>query len=338
MKALVYLGPRQLEIRQLAVPEVGANEILLGVRATGICGSDQGGFLGRDKRRVPPLVLGHEFSGEILKVGTAVARAEPGVAVCVYPFATCGQCQYCLAEQHQRCAHRKLFGLHAPGAFAEYVSVPEECVFPMPDGMTYLEGALVEPLATALHSLERSPPVKGKVVLIFGAGPIGLLQYLVAKHSGAASVAIVEPNGYRRETAQRMGADLTVDPTEGDPVEAVREWTGGRGVDVAFDAAGSGLSREHAIAALAAGGTIVLVGLEDERSALNIRMIQAGELDLRGSYAYTRREFQTALSLLEQRVFPISQFVSEAPLESGPRIFEELTTGETCQIKVVLTM
>ena len=338
MKALVYTAARQMEIQELPHPRPKPDEILLAVRASGVCGSDQGGFLGRDKRRIPPLVLGHEFSGQILEVGSKVEGVRPGMDVCVYPLVTCGQCRHCAGGQHHRCVHRRLFGLDLQGAFADYLLVPEQCLFPMPPGMTYVQGALAEPLATAIHAVSASANIRGGTGVVFGAGPIGIFHLLAAKHKGAARIAVVERNPHRLEAVRRLNADLVVDPRDVDPVETILDWTAGHGVDFAFDAAGNDLCRQQAIAALASGGTLTLVGLEEETSIVNIRRLQTGELTLRGSYAYTREDFAEALSLLEKGIIPAEELVSEVPLECGLQVFQELTAENPRKIKVVFTM
>ena len=205
MKALVYTAPRRVELQELPEPPVNPNEVLVGIRAVGVCGSDLEGFLGRSKKRVPPLVLGHEFCGEIVKIGKDICGFRVGDAVAVYPLVTCGQCEYCKSQRHQICPARKVYGLDRHGALAEYVSAPEGCLFRIPPGMTFQEGALVEPLANALHVLERCPALEGKTGLVYGGGPIGLLVFWAAKHFGLRRVAVVDLNPRRLAIFEKLG-------------------------------------------------------------------------------------------------------------------------------------
>jgi L-iditol 2-dehydrogenase len=338
VKALVYTQPYRLEVRDLPDPVLRSNEALVQTRAVGVCGSDLHGFSGRSKRRVPPLVLGHEFSGEIAATGSDISRFKAGDKVIVYPLVFCGLCEYCLRNWQQLCVSRKLFGLDFHGAMAEYVAVPEDCIIPLPSGLSYSAGALVEPLAVGLHVLEQCSNVAGKTGLIYGAGGIGLLTYLSARQMGASSLAVVDRNPHRLEKIKELGADLTVNANEQDPVEMVLAWTRGRGVDFAVDAVGVRASQLNTIACTASGGTVVVVGLVDSTCEIDFQRIILRELRIRGSYAYTKPEFQQALSWIAQGVIPAEKFVSEASLWDGQKVFEELTTGSSKLTKVILTI
>jgi len=338
VKALVYTQPRRLEVQDLSDPPVGSKEALIRIKAVGVCGSDLHGFSGHSKRRVPPLVLGHEFSGEIVATGAGVSGFQSGDRVIVYPLVTCGHCAYCLSNCQQLCASRKLFGLDFHGAMAEYVSVPEDCIIALPSGLSYTAGALVEPLAVGLHVLEKCSNVSGKTGLIYGAGGIALLTYLAVRHMGASLVAVVDRNPHRLEKIKELGADLTINANEKDPVEMVLEWTGGRGVDFAVDAVGVRTSQLNTIACTASGGTVVVVGLADSTCEIDFQRIILRELSIRGSYAYTKPEFHQALSWIARGVIPAEKFVSEAALWDGQHVFEELTTGSSKLAKVILTI
>jgi threonine dehydrogenase-like Zn-dependent dehydrogenase len=260
------------------------------------------------------------------------------MAVAVYPLVTCGQCRYCHSNQHQVCPSRKLFGLDVHGALAEYISVPQECLFPMPAGRTYLEGALTEPFANALHVLERCSGIEGKTGLIYGAGSIGLLVYLAARHLGAKRLAVVDHNPYRLETVRRLGADLVVNSEEQDPVKTILDWSQMAGVDFSVDAVGETVCRKNAMTCTAPKGTMVMVGLVDDLCEIDARLTITRELALKGSYAYTRENFAQALSFIEQRILPTESFVSEALLDQGQQIFEELTSRRSQKTKVIFRL
>jgi L-iditol 2-dehydrogenase len=333
MKALVYTAPRHLEMLDLPEPKPKAGEVLVKIRAVGVCGSDLHGFLGRSKKRVPPLVLGHEFCGEVATSGRAEDIAL-GAAVAVYPIVSCGACEYCITQRDNLCATRQVYGLDFHGGLAEFASVPTRCLFPIPASMSFVEGSLVEPLANAIHIVGRCGPVHGRTGLIYGAGPIGILCALVAKQSGAR-IAIVDRNAHRLTKTKELGADLTVDASARDPVTSILEWTNGRGVDFSIDAVGTAQCRENSIACTATGGAVICIGLEDEICAVNTRPIVTREVDLKGAYAYTRLDFAEALSMLERKRLPAELLVTKADLAQGQAIFDDLASGHSSILKAV---
>ena len=326
MKALVYTAPRRLEMLELPDPRPKWDEVLVKVRAGGVCGSDLHGFLGRSKKRVPPLILGHEFSGEVAQTGDTVA---------VYPIVSCGTCEYCTTDRENLCSVRRVYGLDFDGGLAEFASVPTRCIFPIPPSMSFVEGSLVEPLANAIHVLDKCSPVRGRTVLVYGAGPIGMLCAFVARQSGARSVAVVDRNVHRLAKTRELAADLTIDASDEDPVNVVREWTAGRGVDFAIDAVGNKQCRENSMACTASGGTVVCIGLEEEVCAVDTRAVVTRELNVKGAYAYTRANFAEAISMLERRLLPWQPLVTKASLSEGQAIFDDLAAGNSAILKAV---
>jgi threonine dehydrogenase-like Zn-dependent dehydrogenase len=201
--------------------------------------------------------------------------------------------------------------------------------------MSFIAGSLVEPLANAVHALGRCGDVRGRRGLIYGAGPIGMLCALVAKHRGAESLAVVDRNPQRLGKMKELAADLTVDASSEEPVHAVLEWTGGQGVDFAIDAVGNTICRQNAITATATGGTVLCIGLEEEVCAVDTRTVVTREVDLRGAYAYTRADFAEALSILERKQLPCEALVTRSALAGGQSIFEELAGGQSSIMKAV---
>jgi threonine dehydrogenase-like Zn-dependent dehydrogenase len=336
MKALVYTAPRQLEIRELPVPEVNSNELLVRVRAAGVCGSDLDGFLGKSKKRVPPLVLGHEFSGEVIIPQNCTTELRAGDRVAVFPLMSCGKCRYCRSGLHHICPTRRVYGLDFHGGLAEYVAAPLACLFKLPESMSFAEGALVEPLANAIHVLGRLPSIQDRSGVVYGAGPIGALVCWTAKYLGAARVAVVDMNPNRLAKMKDLGADLLFHArSDRDVVNDALEWTGGKGTDFAVDAVGHGACRRNILAMMAPGSAAVWVGLGEDSCELNGRAIVTRELEIRGSYAYGFKDFAQALEILARHVFPVPHFVSERPLESGQQVFEELAGGQSGLMKVV---
>jgi len=334
MKALVYTEPMKLELLEISEPRLGTGDVFVRVQACGVCGSDLHGFRGTSRKRVPPLVLGHEFSGDVIERSNST-RFDTGLMAAVYPLLCCGECRYCGSGHENLCPSRRVFGLDLHGGLAEFVAVPEECVFPLPSGMTHVEGTLVEPLANALHVVNRIPDVRGATGLIYGAGPIGLLSLFAAKEAGVARMAVVDRNQHRLRTALEFGAELAIDASQQDPVKVVQDWTDRYGVDFSVDAVGTDLCRHKTAACTAPAGTVVCIGLDQEICSVDTRPFVVRELDVRGAYAYTRREFAKALEILATRKFPYKAFVTTSNIHAGQRMFEELVEGQSTIVKAV---
>jgi L-iditol 2-dehydrogenase len=334
MKALVYTAPRQLQILDLPDPTPKTGEVLVRIRAAGVCGSDLHGFLGHSRKRVPPLVLGHEFTGEVADGGQA-AGFGTGNQVAVYPIISCGICGYCTSDRENLCPSKRVYGLDLNGGLAEYVCVPARCLFRLPASLSFLEGSLIEPLANAVHVLKRLPDVRGQSGLIYGAGPIGMLCAFAAAQLGARRIAVVDRNPRRLASMSQLGVSRTVDATAEDPVSSILGWTAGHGVDFSIDAVGNRACRRNTIDCTAAGGTVVCIGLEEEVCAVDTRPLVTREVDLKGSYAYTRADFAEAISLLERKLLPWNDLVTKAQLVQGQAIFDDLASGSSAIMKAV---
>jgi L-iditol 2-dehydrogenase len=335
MKALVYTRPMNVEVRDLDAPQLRDSDVLVRVRACGVCGSDLHGFRGNSSRRVPPLVLGHEFSGEIVENGNS-RRLRIGSQVAVYPLLCCGNCPYCSSGRENLCPSRRVFGLDLHGGLAEFVAVSEDCLFLLASGMSDIEGALVEPMANALHILSRIPNVRGSTGLIYGAGPIGLLSVYTAHEAGAARLVVVDRNPHRLQFARHFGADVVIDASKEDPVEVIRGSTpNGQGVDFAIEAVGTDTCRRNAITCTAAGGTVACVGLDQEICSVDTRPLVIREVDIRGVYAYTRKEFAAAIDILAAHRLDWEPWVTTANMDAGQRVFEELAGGQSPILKAV---
>jgi L-iditol 2-dehydrogenase len=324
MKGLVYTQPFRVEMMDLPEPELQTNQVLVRVRACGICGSDLLGFAGKSKKRIPPLVLGHELSGEVVGVGAEVKDVECGARVSVFPLSSCGVCVYCESGRNHLCANRHLMGLDIPGGFEEFVAVPSSAVFKLPESISYVEAALVEPLATAIHVIAK---VKGEFwdsIAILGAGTVGLLVLQVARLAGFSTIAISDLSDNRLDVAKNLGADLTVNGKSQDLLQEILRFTNGNGADVVIDAVGTSKTRQQAIAAVKRGGTIALVGLNEEQTELNLYEVVAREIQICGSYAYSRADFGKAIDLISSGKIDAKSWVQKVPLDQGQEIFQNL--------------
>jgi 2-desacetyl-2-hydroxyethyl bacteriochlorophyllide A dehydrogenase len=338
MKALVWEGPRLMVMREQDTPRAVTSEVVLRVAFVGICGSELSGYLGHNALRVPPLVMGHEFSGEIVELGETALNVNPslklGQQVTVNPLICCGHCDYCKSGLNHLCPSRKLIGAHRAGAFAEFVSVPAELVHVLPANTSTRVGALAEPVAVAVRIAELAGTVQDQTVLIMGAGPIGLLVLQILKARGARQVFVADLDAERLEMAGKLGAEI-LNPKAVDVVGTIKEATNGLGAPVSVDAVGAAVTRAQCIAATRSGGTVILSGLHEEASQMPAADIIRREITLKGSFAYTPANFAQGLEILIQNKIYLDGIV-EAPLEEGGKWFERLISAPGNIAKVLL--
>jgi L-iditol 2-dehydrogenase len=326
VKALVYPAWDQLEVREVPEPVPAPGEVVLRVAAAGICGSEIEAFVSRSPRRTPPLILGHEFCGEVRAVGDGVTTVRPGDRVVANSLITCGRCDFCLDGLGHLCPERGVFGMSRPGAFAELVTAPARCLVPLPEKVSPIQGALVEPLANAVHVFGLVPERFPETVVVIGAGTIGLMCLQVAKAAGALRLVSVDTNDARLEVAHALGAEPVFNPAREDPAAAVREFTRGRGADVVVDAVGTSRTRLAAVGASRAGGTVVWIGLHADATELSGHQVVLGERTVRGSYAVAVRDLRTAVGLFAHGKVDITSWVRPFPLDEGARVFRQLAT------------
>jgi 2-desacetyl-2-hydroxyethyl bacteriochlorophyllide A dehydrogenase len=307
----VWHGGSDLRLERQAVPPLGAGDVLVEVALCGVCGTDVHILAGEFPMYNPPRVLGHEFSGTVRAVGSLVTAVQPGDQVAVEPSVPCGSCFFCGEGLPYMCALRKSFH----GGFGEYTVAPQEALFPIPAGVSLDAAALSEPLSCCLHTINRSAMRPGDRVAIVGAGIIGLLLLQLARRAGAARILVSDPAPHRRETAQRLGADVVVDPLATDVAAAGRDMTGGIGVDVALEAVGSVQTVRDCLALPRRGGTAVVMGVAPPTAEVPLRPYELfdRELTIKGSFirAYEFRRTVDLLPLLEldsliTDVFPLT--------------------------------
>jgi threonine 3-dehydrogenase len=287
MLGLVKTGPGPgLVLMDVPVPTMGINDVLIRVHKTGICGTDLhiddwDAWAARTIK--PPLTVGHEFVGEVVEVGTNVADFAEGDLVSGEGHVVCGRCRHCLAGRRNLCANTIGLGVGRDGAFAEYVVLPMTNVWHHWHGIDEEVAAIFDPFGNAVHTA-LAFPVLGEDVLVSGAGPIGLMATAVARHAGARHVVVCEPNAYRRALAVRMGATLVVDPKERALADVFEELDMVEGFDVALEMSGSPTALRNAIAVMAHGGGIAILGIPTEEIALDVNAIVFKMLTLRGIY------------------------------------------------------
>ena len=326
MKALVYTGTKASEIREQPEPELRPGDALVGIEAVGICGSDMHAWHGHDPRRVPPMILGHEAAGTVLD-GSA-----PGRRVVLNPLITCGRCRYCTGGRSNLCPERELIGMQRPGAFAERIAIPERNLIEVPDGMAPQHAALTEPCATAWHAVELGraalwQPLAESRVLVIGGGSVGLLAGLILRHHGCAELRLAEVNPLRRETVAAAGLEV-FDPLAA-PAEADR-------IDLVVDAVGSEKTRAAAIEAVAAGGVVSHLGLQDWAGDFDARRVTLAEIAFLGVYTYTEADLRASLAALHQGNLGDLAWAEPRSLAEGAEAFHDLDQGRSPAAKIVL--
>jgi threonine 3-dehydrogenase len=301
MRALVKTsqGPG-LELREMPMPEVGINDVLVRVRKAGICGTDlhiEAWDHWAQEHIAPPLVVGHEFVGEIVAVGANVSDFRAGEIVSGEGHVVCGRCRHCLAGRRHLCAHTIGLGVGRDGAFAEYVALPMTNVWHQWDGIDEDVAAVFDPFGNAVHTALHFP-VLGEDVLVSGAGPIGLMAIAVVRHAGARFVVVTEPNPYRRRLAERMGATTVIDPAAGDLAEVQRELGMVEGFDVVLEMSGVPSAVRGAIAHMAHGGGLAQLGLPAEEITLDFDEIILKMLTVAGIYGREMYETWYKMSVM----------------------------------------
>jgi threonine dehydrogenase-like Zn-dependent dehydrogenase len=340
MKSLVWEAPRSMVLREQPEPQAAADEVVIKVAFAGICGSELSGYLGHNALRVPPLVMGHEFSGEIVEMGAAATAANPtlhqGQPVTVNPLYCTGESELQRRGLAQLCPTRRLVGAHRPGAFAEYVSVPAKAVLPLPEGVSLRTGALTEPVGCAVRIGELAGDVQGKSCLIIGAGPIGLLALQALKLNGAGEIFIADLDLERLAMGGVLGGTI-INPRAEDVVKRVQAATGGLGASLSIDAVGAAVTRKQCISATEPTGTVILSGLHEEVSEMPAADIIRREIVVRGCFSYSPANFAAAANLLAEGKFRLDPWIVEAPLAEGGHWFDRLIDAPGNVSKVLLT-
>ena len=333
MKALVYRGPGVLVVEDRVEPSPGTGEVVVAVRAAGICGSDIHGAAGRTGRRTPGLVMGHELAGVVVAQGAGVDRPRRGARVAVYPMLACGECDPCRAGARQRCERRRVIGVDLPGGYAEYVAVPAANCWQLRRGTTLAQGALAEPLAVGLHATSVAGVRRGDTVAVLGAGAIGLCVLLACQRRGARRVFVTDLVPERLALAEALGG--IPGSAAGDDV-ADRIAPAAGPLTRVIDAVGRSETVRTALAIAAAGGRVAVVGMDSPQVELPLFELVVGERTLAGVYAYTPREYARAVRLINTRRVDVTPLIGRTcALGDLPDLFVRLQRGEVAAPRVV---
>jgi len=336
MRTLHYPAFDELEIRDLDVIAPKPDEVKLQVAACGICGSELESFKKRSPRRPPPLVMGHEFCGTIVGMGAAVKEWELGTRVVSNSVVPCGQCVRCKRGDSHLCATRQIFGMHRPGAFADYVNVPARCLIPWPENVPAEVAALAEPLANGVHVARVSRHLPANTVLVIGAGPIGLFCQQVMQVQRGSKVYVADLSPERLAVAKRLGAIRVINPREEDVAKVMLEPTDGEGVDLSIDAVGATITKRTAIEAIRPGGGSVWIGLHENEMTFESYGLTLPEKQVLGSYAASIDELKEALDLMATGRVDGASWVQRFTLADGVTAFQRMLAAKGNDIKAVV--
>lgn len=342
MKALVLEEARGLHLRDVPEPAIGPHDLLIQVKACGICGSDVHGYDGSTGRRIPPLIMGHEASGVVARIGADVTAFAPGDRVTFDSTVSCGHCAYCATGDVNLCNNRQVLGVSCGdyrrnGAFAEFVAVPENIVYALPDSFPYEKAALIEAVSIAVHAAKITKIEPGSTAVVIGAGMIGLLAVQAFRHYGCSKVFAVDLEQSKLDKAKALGADATFLATDPDLFAKLNEAAGGRGVDIAVEVVGAQKSINTAIDAVRRGGAVTLIGNLSPRVEIPLQLVVNRQLTLLGSCA-SAGEYKECIELMEKGAIDVTPLLSAiAPLEQGVEWFDRLYNHEPGLMKVILT-
>ncbi|MBO1306406.1 zinc-binding dehydrogenase [Enterococcus sp. 669A] len=332
-------GYDQMEFIDLPVPEASGDKVLIKVAYTGICGSDIHTFKGEYKNPTTPVVLGHEFSGQVVAAGDQVSKVKVGDRVTSETtFAVCNECDYCKEKQYNLCPNRKGIGTQQNGSMANYVLAREESIHLLPDGLSYEGAAMSEPLACCIHAMyQKSRLELQDKIIIMGPGPIGLFLLQIAKDIGAFVIMTgITKDAHRLELAKKMGADVIVDTMKEDLAKVVEEVTDGYGVDKVYDASGALPAVNASLPLMRKQGIFVQVGLfRDKMNELDLETIIQREIEYVGSRSQNPYDWPIAIHLLAKGAIHIDEMITKKyPLEEWRTAFDKVMEGN--EIKVMI--
>jgi (R,R)-butanediol dehydrogenase/meso-butanediol dehydrogenase/diacetyl reductase len=370
MKAAIWTGAGSIELGEVPVPAIGGDDVLIDVKAAGVCGTDLTIYQGKfpKDRSKPPLVLGHEFSGTVAVLGKNAAAGknaafgkhagadrgggrglEAGDRVVVDPLISCGKCYACVMGAPHVCLSLKLIGVDIDGGFAPHVRASASRVHRLPEGLSFEEGAMVEPLAVAVHAIRRSGMKVGDGVLVTGGGPIGILAALAARSAGARALVVSEIQEFRLKLLRELGltgfnplaggsGNTPGAGSAGGTRELVEEHFGGVGPDVVIELTGTDAGMQQAIESVRFRGTIVAIGLTKGVTGLDTRRVVFGEVTMTGSRVYSPVDIETSIDLIASGKVNVRPLIKIFRLEEAPSLFRKMAAGEGNLMKAIFLL
>ena len=304
-------APKQIMFREIPVPEPGDDQVLVKIMKIGVCGSDIHVYHGTHPFTSYPVTHGHEVSAKVVSCGANVSGFHEGQRVTIEPQVYCGKCYPCTHGKYNLCEELKVMGFQTTGTASEYFAVDASKVTPLPDGMTFNEGAMIEPLAVTVHAAKRFPELEGSKAVVLGAGPIGILLAQSCKALGAAQVMVTDVSDYRLQLAKKCGADFVYNTLNKDFGEAMIESFGPDKADVIYDCAGNDITMGQAIKYARKGSTIILVAVFSKMATVDLAVLNDHELDLNTSMMYRHEDYVDAIRLVGESKIQLKPLMSK---------------------------
>ena len=336
MKQAIMMKPGEVTIREVDIPEVAPNQIKVKMKRIGVCGSDIHVFHGKHPYTSYPVVQGHEVAAEVVEIGSEVTSVKIGDRVTIQPQVVCGKCYPCTHGRYNACEELKVMGFQTTGMASEYFVTEADKAVKLSEGMSYDEGALVEPISVAVHAIRRYGNVAGKKVLVLGGGPIGNLVAQSAKAMGASQVLVSEQSTARLDIAK--GCEIeTVNPLETELLDKIIETFGTDKADVIFECVGINATMEQAINFSRKGSDIVVVGVFADLGTINMGLIQDKELRLIGSAMYRVEDYEKAIELIKDDLLCLKPLITHRiKFENFQKAYETIELNRDKAMKVMV--
>lgn len=340
MRQVRMMSPRTIGYFNIDKPKIlGGNEVLLSIQRIGICGSDIHVFHGEHPAVTYPLVQGHEYSAIVEAIGENVKNISPGMKATARPQITCGICAPCLRGQYNVCKDLKVQGFQALGAAQDYFVVPEDRVVPFPDEISFEHGAMIEPLAVAVHAVKRPVSIKGKNVVVSGAGTIGNLVAQQAKAEGAGKVLVTDISDYRLDISKLCGIDGALNVNDKNFYDELNEFFGDEGFQIGFEAAGVESSLEFLVENVEKGGDVVIIGVYSQNPVVNMYYLGEHELNLIGSMMYRHEDYLDAVRAISNHKINLDPLISTSfSFEKFGDAYEFIEKNKEKSLKVIIEM
>ncbi len=335
----VMTAPGQIIFQEVPVPEPAKGQVLIKIMKIGVCGSDIHVYHGEHPFTSYPVTQGHEVSGEIAKLGEGVTGFEPGQKVTIQPQVVCGQCHPCRHGKYNLCEELKVMGFQTTGTASHYFAVDAAKVTPLPQDMSFDEGAMIEPLAVAVHAVKRAGDVTGQKIAVLGAGPIGILVAQTAKGMGAHSVMITDVSDIRLAKAKECGVDFTVNTKTADFGDAMTRHFGPDKADVIYDCAGNNITMGQAIRYARKGSAIILVAVFAGEARVDLAVLNDHELDLNTSMMYRNEDYLEAIRLVNEKKVALAPLVSKHfPFRDYLKAYQYIDENRESTMKVIINV
>lgn len=339
MLQAVMTAPGQIEFNEVPVPEIKDGQVLVRIRRIGVCGSDIHVYHGKHPYTTYPVVQGHEVCGEIVKVADDVTGLKPGDTVTIQPQVVCGECYPCRNGRYNICESLKVMGFQTTGMASEYFAVDAKKVLKLPEGLSFDLGAMIEPLAVAVHALRRCEDIKGKRILVLGAGPIGNLVAQSAKGMGASEVMITDVSEYRLEVAKKCGIDHCINSQKEDIGKVLIERFGPDKADIILECVGIEATMDQAINNARKGSDIIVVGVFPSKGYVDMGLVQDRELRLIGTLMYREEDYIKAIELVQDGKVNLEPLISNHfSFKDYKKAYEYIQEKGEYAMKVIISL